>query len=99
MAVKIHLLSPGMQDQNHAWCAVELLPANTAQQLSRGAAEDLVHQLVVDIDQRIERMRQREDYMKILTVKSPVDHTFAPLLASLVSARWTVAVGAVIQTN
>ena len=37
--------------------------------------------------------------MQILTVKSPVDHTFAPLLASFVSARGTVAVSAVIQSN
>ena len=30
MGMSIHLLSPGMQDQNHAWSAVELLLANTA---------------------------------------------------------------------
>ena len=99
MDVKIHLLSPGMQDQNHAWFTVKLLLANTAQQLCRGAAQDLVHQLVVDIDQRVECMRQREDDVKIIAVKSPVDHRFTPLFPSLVSARWTVAVSAVIETN
>ena len=92
MGMKIHLLSPGMQDQNHARSAVELLLANAAQQLSRGAAQDLVHQLGVDIDQRVERMRQCEDNVKILAVETPVDHTFAPFIASLVSASWTVAV-------
>ena len=44
-------------------------------------------------------MWQREDDMKIFTVKSPVDHTFAPLFPSLVSASWTVAVSTMIQTN
>ena len=97
--VKIHLLSPGMQNQNHAWFTVKLLLADSAQQLSRSAAQNLVHQLVVDIDQRVECMRQREDDVKIIAVKSPVDHTFAPLFPSLVSASWTVAVSAVIQTN
>ena len=99
MGMKIHLLSPGMQDQNHPWFTVELLLANTAQQLSRSAAQDLVHQLRIDINQRVERMRQREDDVKIFTVKTPVDHPFAPFFTSLVSATWTMTVSAVIQTN
>jgi len=44
-------------------------------------------------------MWQREHNMKILTVETPVDHTFAPFLTSFVSARWTVAVSAVIETD
>lgn len=37
--------------------------------------------------------------MKVFAVKRPVDHAFAPFLASLISACWTVAVSAVIQSN
>ncbi len=99
MGMSIHLLSPGMQNQNHAWRAVELLPANLAEQLSRGAAESLVHQLVIDIYQRVKCMRERKDDVKIIAVEAPVDQTFSPLFPSLISACWTVAVSAVIETN
>ncbi len=44
-------------------------------------------------------MWQREDDVEIVAVKAPVDQTFAPLFPSLVSACWTVKVGAVIETN
>ena len=80
VGMKAHILVPGMKDSCKAYLCLEPFPISCQfeEGLGCGSKQDVVEDLFVVEDERIELVRERDDHMKILGGQDSTKSLFQP---------------------